>query len=768
MTSRKKRRNGADPNAEREAERYENPIASREHLLEILRDHGAPLTYERFAERLGLHDDEDRREALRRRLNAMVRDGQLLRNRRDGYIPLEAADLIRGRIIAHPDGFGFLHPDDGSDDLYLSSREMRSVLHGDRALARVSGIDRRGRREGMLVEVIERANEQLVGRLMQESGAWFVAPDNRRITQDVLIPSEQLGSARAGQIVVVTLTAQPSRRSAPVGRIERVLGDHMAPGMEIEVAIHAHGIPAYWPREVDAESATVPEQVPEADKPGRVDLRELPLVTIDGEDAKDFDDAVYCERRRKGWRLLVAIADVSHYVQPDSALDKEAQLRGTSVYFPGRVVPMLPEVLSNGLCSLNPEVDRLCMVCELSISDDGKITRSRFFEGLMRSHARLTYTEVASILIGGDKEAAKRRAALLPMLQELHSLYRTLKQARTRRGAIDFEGKETRIVFDEGRKIAAIEPVQRNDAHMLIEECMILANIAAARFLERYKVPGLFRVHEGPKEDKLEDLRRFLGECGLGLPGGEKPEARHFAELLRSVQGRADANVIETVLLRTLNQAVYSPENKGHFGLSLEQYAHFTSPIRRYPDLLVHRAIRHILQGGRPQGADNGVFKRAARAMTGRAPKQVYRYSHADMVKLGEQCSAHERRADEATWDVVGWLKCEYMRDHVGDSFDGVISSVTSFGLFIELDGVYVEGLAHITSLPKDYYHFDPVSHTMSGERSGRSYRLGDRIRVSVARVDLDERKIDFVPEKEDEQPSTGRSKRSRSRNKRK
>ncbi len=755
MTPPKKRASGGDPHGEREAQRYDRPIASREFILEILLDHGAPLTYERLAERLSIRD-EDGLEGLRRRLAAMVRDGQLLRNRRDGFVPVDAADLLRGRVIAHPDGFGFLHPDDDSGDLYLTPRQMRGVLHGDRALVRVAGIDRRGRREGAVVEVIERANEQLVGRLMNEGGAWYVIPDNRRITQNILVAAEHTGGAQPGQIVVLAVTSQPTWRSSAAGRVVQVLGDHMAPGLETEVAIHAHGIPHQWPQAAAQQAAALPAEVEEGDKRGRLDLRELPLVTIDGEDAKDFDDAVYCERRRSGWRLWVAIADVSHYVLPGSALDEEAVKRGTSVYFPGRVVPMLPEALSNGLCSLNPQVDRLCMVCELSIAGDGRITRSRFHEGVMRSQARLTYTEVAAMLLDDDQRLIARHGKLLQPLRELHRLYQALRGARQERGAIDFGSRETRIVFDDQRKIAAIEPVQRNDAHMLIEECMILANIAAARFLERHKIPALYRVHRGPGADKLEDLRSFLGECGLGLPGGDQPQARHYAELLRSVRGRADKPVIEKVLLRSLSQAVYTPNNEGHFGLALGQYAHFTSPIRRYPDLLVHRAIRHVLRGGRPQGQAEGALRRVARKVSGGSKKTEFQYSHADMVKLGERCSAAERRADEATWDVVGWLKCEYMRDHVGDCFSGVIATVTSFGLFIELDEIHVEGLAHITSLPKDYYRFDPISHTMNGERSGRCYRLGDRIRIRVMRVDLDERKIDFAPEDDEQKTPRG------------
>ncbi|MGK0673219.1 MAG: ribonuclease R [Halothiobacillaceae bacterium] len=712
-----------DPHAEREAEKYENPIASRELLLEMIKAHGGPTTFERLLLELG-YDDDERIEALRRRLRAMERDGQLIRNRKGGYVPLDKSELVRGRVIGHKDGFGFLVPDEGGDDVFLSARQMRALLHGDRAVVQITGIDQRGRREGALVEVLERANAEVVGRLVLESGVAFVIPDNKRITQDVLIPQDALGEAQDGQIVRVQLVEQPTFRNKPVGRVIEVLGDHMAPGMEIDVAIHTHGLRHTWPEDVLAQIAGLSEEVAEADKLGRVDLRDVPLITIDGEDARDFDDAVYCEPTAKGWRLIVAIADVSHYVTVGSPLDREAFLRSTSVYFPGRVIPMLPEILSNGLCSIKPHVDRLCMVCEMLINREGDIIRSRFYEGVMRSHARMTYTQVAKILLDKDEALRKEYAPIVPHLESLHGLYGVLMEARTRRGAMDFDTTETKIVFGDGHKIEAIVSYERNDAHRLIEECMIAANVAAARFLERRKIEGLYRVHERPAAEKIADLRTFLGELGLTLGGGDKPEAKDFNAVLEAAKGREDQRLIQTVVLRTMKQAVYSPDNVGHFGLAHPNYTHFTSPIRRYPDLLVHRAIRHILRTGGPEH---------------------FPYTHDELRLIGEHCSNNERRADEATRDATDWLKCEFMQDRVGEIFHGVITAVTSFGLFVELKGVFVEGLLHITALEKDYYHFDPVGHRLVGERSGQVYRLGDTITVQVARVDLDERKIDFV-----------------------
>lgn len=712
-----------DPHASREARKYERPIKSREFILDHLEQRKTPLSLEQIAVDLELNDEVDV-EALRRRLNAMERDGQLVRNRRGRYGVLSKMNLVRGRVIGHPDGFGFLVPDEGGDDVFLSAKQMRPVLHGDRVLIRLIGTDRRGRREGAVVEVLERNTQEVVGRYYMEGGLGFVLASNKRINHDIVIPPDQSGGALEGQIVVVAITDQPSMHSQPVGRVVEILGDRMAPGMEIEISIRSHGLPDRWPVEVEREAAAFAAEVPAEAGEGREDLRSVPLVTIDGEDAKDFDDAVYCERDGRGWRLLVAIADVSWYVRPGMALDEEARQRGNSVYFPGHVIPMLPEVLSNHLCSLRPQVDRLCMVCELRISAAGQIRGHRFFAGIMRSHERLTYNEVAQILVDENPETTARYNHLLPHLRELHKLYQALQKAREKRGAIDFDTTETRIVFGEQRKISRIVPVERNDAHRLIEQCMIAANVAAAEFLLERELPALYRTHPGPNSQKLDDLRNFLGGFGLKLGGGDTPAPRDYARLLAEIGDRPDRRLIETVLLRSLAQAVYGAENTGHFGLALEAYTHFTSPIRRYPDLLVHRAIRHALEGGKPEDAH---------------------YSLAEMQSMGEHCSMTERRADEATRDAVDWLKCEFMLNEVGGEFTGIITGVTSFGLFVELDEIYVQGLVHVTSLGDDYYHFDSVKHLLNGERTGTQYRLSDRVQVKVVRVDLDERTIDFV-----------------------
>ncbi len=711
-----------DPYAQREAEKYDNPIASRECILQLIEKTGKPLDRKEIAEAFAI-DDETQLEALRRRLRAMERDGQLLFNRGQRYCLVNNKDLIVGRIIGHADGFGFIRPDDGSDDLFLSPREMNPLLHNDRAMVRVVGIDKKGRREGAVVEILERNTHQVVGRLYKEDGFTYVIPDNKNISQTILLQKDGIGGAKQGQIVIAEIVEQPSKLRQPIGRIIEVLGDHLAPGMEIEMAIRSHELPYQWPEALLEEIKPLTPEVPEAAKAGRVDLRATPLVTIDGEDARDFDDAVYAKKTPSGWKLLVAIADVSHYVQIGTALDAEAKNRSTSVYFPENVIPMLPEVLSNGLCSLNPHVDRLCMVCEMLIDHDGNVTRAKFMEAVMNSHARLTYTEVAKMLVDGDAELQAKYQPVFKHLQELYALYQVLRMKREQRGAMDFDTQETRILFGDNRKISKIVPVTRNDAHKLIEECMITANSVAAKFLNGKKMPKLLRIHEGPSSDKLFALKTFLGELGLKMGGEAEPAPLDYMHLVNSIKGRPDAHLIQTVLLRSLSQAVYSPELKGHFGLALEAYAHFTSPIRRYPDLLVHRAIRHCLQGKK---ADS------------------FYYGVPDMVLLGEHCSANERRADDATRDVVNWLKCEYMMDKIGEEFTGIIPAVTSFGFFVELAEIFVEGLVHISNLGEDYFHFDPTSHRLQGERTNTTYRLGDSVKIKVVRVDLDEKKMDF------------------------
>ena len=716
-------------------------LPGRDSILQALTEHGVPLA-EPDLERL-LHVAPHQREAFARRIAAMERDGEIMRNRRNAICVVAKLDLIRGRVQGHPDGFGFLVRDGGGPDLFLGPKEMHQVLHGDRVVARISGTDRRGRPEGKIVEVLEHAHQRLVGRLHREHGILFVTAEDKRISQEFLVPPHAEDGAEPGQVVTVEIVAQPSKHAQPVAHVVEVLGNYADPGMEIEIALRKHALPHVFPRAVERLCAALPDAVTAEDRNGRTDLTRLPLVTIDGETAKDFDDAVYCEPlapqpplkrgspaflppldkggSQGGFRLVVAIADVSHYVKHGDALDREAQLRGNSVYFPRRVIPMLPEKLSNDLCSLNPKVPRLAMACDMRIDAHGEIQSYKFYPALIRSHARLTYTEVAAMLEDTGNEAARRHRALLPHMRELYRLYKQLARARERRGAIDFETIETEMIFDEHGKIARIIPVKRNDAHRVIEECMLAANVCTSDFLRGRDHPMLYRIHEGPTPEKLAALRDFLKGFGLQLGGGDDPHARDYAKLLARAKDRPDVQLLQTVMLRSLQQAVYSPDNVGHFGLAYESYTHFTSPIRRYPDLLVHRAIKAVLRRRR--------------------------YEPGDWHEFGAHCSMTERRADEATRDVTAWLKCYYMKDRVGEIFAGSISGVTAFGVFVALDDVYVEGLVHVSDLGSDYFHFDAAKHHLMGERTKQRFRLGDRLRVKVVRVDLDTSRIDFTLE---------------------
>jgi len=711
-----------DPYAAREAERYAQPIASREAILQLLDRCDGPQNAEEIGARLGL-TEPDRADALAKRLGAMVRDGQLVQNRRGGFAPVLVTNLIPGVVIANPEGFGFLRPDEGGDDLFLPPYEMRKVMHGDRALANVTGIDRRGRREGSIARVLERGVNRLIGNFSVELGINYVVPDDKRIQRSIQIPADAIGGAKDGQLVVCELTQAPDTRRPPIGKVIAVLGDKLTPSLVVETAIHGHDLPHEFPPEVLDEATAIPMTVDPATIGTRVDLRALPLVTIDGEDAKDFDDAVFCEPNRDGFRLVVAIADVSHYVRPGTPLDEEALKRATSVYFPGYVVPMLPETLSNGICSLRPKEDRMCFVCDMQVDRKGEVVQSRFYEAVMNSHARLTYTQVWNAVGEDDADAKAFIGPLLPQIQSLHQLYRILAKARERRGAIEFESSEVRFVLDNRGEVTQAGMLVRNDAHKLIEECMIAANVEAARYLLATHIPAPFRVHERPPESKFADLLEFLKEFKLSLPAWSKVQPGDYTRLLKKVRERPDAALLESVLLRSQSLAVYSPDNNGHFGLALEAYAHFTSPIRRYPDLLVHRAIKYALTGG---------------------PRDKYTYTPREMAALALQCSERERRADEAEREVDERFRAAWMEKHVGGQFDGVISGVTSFGLFVELDDSKVNGLVHVTQLPHDYYQFDPLRKTLTGDRRGVQFRLGDRVRILVLKASMEDRKIDF------------------------
>ena len=664
----------------------------------------------------------------------------------------------------HRDGHGFVMADDGRPDLFLPPNEMRAVLHKDRVKARIVRQDRKGRPEGKVLEILERSNQPIIGRLLQENGIWLVAPEDRRYGQDVIIPKDAIAQANAGQVVVVELTEAPALYGQPVGRIVEVLGEVDDPGMEIEIAVRKYGVPHVFSDACLQAAKALPVTVQSDDWPGRIDLTDVPLVTIDGEDARDFDDAVYCEpavisgrgkSARHGWRLLVAIADVSHYVRTGNAIDIDAYDRATSVYFPRRVIPMLPEKLSNGLCSLNPDVDRLCMVCDMLITDGGDLHGYQFYPAVMHSHARFTYTQVADILSNTRGLEARKAQDRVEDLMHLHGVFKALHGSRERRGALDLDTVETQIVCDESGRIEKIIPRVRNDAHRLIEECMLAANVCAADFITHHKQAGLFRVHEGPTPEKIEILRNFLRTMGVPLSVSDEPTTEEFAAIADATKDRPDAEQIHMMLLRSMQQAIYTPTNSGHFGLAYDGYTHFTSPIRRYPDLLVHRVIKSILLGQRyvlpalptPGEAHAKLSKRLEKVAAARGRPAPARKSSAEIQAweaAGLHCSANERRADEASRDVEAWLKCKYMRDFLGEEFGGRVTTVTSFGLFVTLDAMYVEGLVHITELGSDYFRFDEARQELRGERTGVRFALGSRVQVQVIRVDLDGRRIDF------------------------
>ena len=717
MKKTSKRQN--DPHAKREAAQYDTPLPSRELIMQTMQEQGVPLHVETLCDLLEIRDEE--REVFSKRLNAMEREGQIMPNRKGLLCLAEKIDAIAGTVQGHPDGFGFLVPDDKvkhPDDLFLAPKEMQQVMHGDRAMVRMSGLDRKGRPEGKIVEVLERTNKSLVGRVVRGQGVTIVAAEDKRINQDILIPYHLDMGAKVGQVVMVEITEQPSANAHPMGKVVQILGNYADSGMEIEIALRKHKLPHQFSPAALHQAQAIPKLVQANDYKGRIDLRTLPLITIDGETARDFDDAVYAEKSGDGWRLVVAIADVSFYVKPDDALDKDALERGNSIYFPRRVIPMLPEALSNGLCSLNPDVERLCMVCDMVVSADGKVQKYKFYPSVMLSRARMTYTKVAEMLENPHGETAKEYAHIMPHVQNLYALFKAMLIQRQKRGAIEFETSETMMIFNDQGKIDSIVPTTRNEAHRIIEECMLAANVCAADFLHANKHAALYRIHEGPTPEKLTLLRTFMAEFGFGVGGGDKPHAKDYAKLMEQIKLRPDEQLLQTVLLRSMQQAVYSPDNVGHFGLAYDAYAHFTSPIRRYPDLLIHRAIKATLNGET--------------------------YKAKDWNNLGAHCSMTERRADDASRDVTNWLKCFYMQDKIGEVFEGTVAGVTAFGVFVALDGVYVEGLLHVTELGNDYFHYDKARHEMIGERTAVRYRLGDRLTIKVARVDLETSKMDF------------------------
>ena len=704
-----------DPFLEREKQRYENPLPSREWIIELLEKKGVPLKIEKLAEILSISVEEY--EFFERRIKAMARDGQVLINRRGAVCAADKLALVKCRVEAHKDGFGFAVPLNPTNegDLVLYERQMRGLMHGDIITVRPAGTDRRGRREGQVLDIVERAQKQVVGRFYIERGIAILEPEDKRLSQSILLEPESVSKFKPvqGQVIVGDIEIYPDGNRPAVAKVVEVLGDYGDSGMEIEIAVRKHNLPHIFSQACQKEADCIPDHVLEKDLLGRVDLRNLPLVTIDGETARDFDDAVYAEKVGKNYRLIVAIADVSHYVQPGDAIDRDAMQRTTSVYFPRRVIPMLPEKLSNGICSLNPKVNRLCMVCDMVITYAGNVKEYKFYPAVMRSAARLTYTQVWNWLSTDGNYPFKQQ------IDTLYKLYQVLEKKRRQRGAMEFESTETQMLFNDNGKIERIVPVVRNDAHKLIEECMLAANVCAAQFLLKNKHSVLFRNHLGPTPEKLATLREQLGLLGLHLSGGDQPSPKDYAALSEKIQSRPDRELLQVMLLRSMQQAVYESNNEGHFGLAYEAYAHFTSPIRRYPDLTLHRAIKAVLKGEK--------------------------YQPDSWQALGVACSFNERRADDASRDVENWLKTYYMQDKVGETFEGRVSGIANFGIFVTLEDIHIEGMVHVSDLGEDYFNYRPEIMAMVGERSGVRFNVGDKVLVKVARADLDTSKIDLV-----------------------
>ncbi|MEK9932478.1 MAG: ribonuclease R [Methylophilaceae bacterium] len=718
MAKKTKKIRNSDPFLNREKENYQNPIPSRELILEVMNDHGVPIPKKELIKKLEITKDEY--PFFEKRIGAMARQGQILINRKDILCISKKLNLIPGKIMGHPDGFGFLIPEDSSlQDVFISPKEMSKVFHNDEVMVQVTGLDKKGRQEGVIVEVLSRGNSIIVGRVIQNHGVTIVRAEDKRISQDILVPYHQDMNAQPGQVVEVEMTTQPDFRTKPMGQITKIIGNYSDSGIEIEIALRKHHLPYEFSKDAIKESESFKDEILISEYKDHADLTKLDFVTIDGETAKDFDDAVFAEKAESNMRLFVAIADVSSYVSINSQLDKEALSRGNSVYFPRRVIPMLPEKLSNGLCSLNPQVNRLTMVCEMVIDNEGLVSEFKFYPAIIFSKARLTYTIAHKILYENDDDLTKKYSHVLTNLKSLKKVYDLLSKQREKRSAIEFDSVETAINFNEDGKIDSIQPVHRNEAHKIIEECMLAANVSAAKFLLKENSPAIYRNHESPKEEKLELLKNYIAEFGLKLGGGQKPSAKDYSALLQSIRSRPESQMLQTMILRSMQQAVYETKNKGHFGLAYDTYTHFTSPIRRYPDLIVHRAIKEKLK------------------------RNELRVK--DLDGIAKQCSTTERRADEASRDVEDWLKCYFMKDRLGDVFSGTISSVTGFGVFVSLDEIYIEGLIHVTDLGNDYYVFNKSKHALIGERSGKSFGMGDRVKIKVAKIDMELSRIDLI-----------------------
>ena len=728
-----------DPNFQREASIYVKPVASRELLLQLISEHSKPVSLEQLTQELGL-TDPDQIEGLRRRIVAMVRDGQIKADSNNVFQLMARSSLKSGRISATKDGTGYCIFDDVSEPLLIRAQQMRQVFDGDQVLVN-ERIQAGYEPDGVIVEVTERNTLSIVGNFYRTPSTSYVVPLNKRNQHISIHISGDTSDIAEGALVEVKIDQQPAITAMSQGQIHKVF-DRTQAGQEIEIALLNHRLRHEWTEKLLQEAEKVPSAITDQQIKTRFDLREQAFVTIDGEDSKDFDDAVFCKKEKSGFRLWVAIADVSEYVQPGQALDLEAQLRGNSVYFPREVLPMLPERLSNGICSLNPNQDRLALVCEMRVTAKGNVTDFFFFEAVFRSHARLTYGQVASVL--ENKEKSQLTKEVSANLVALEKVYQAFLHSRNKRGALTIELPELRFIFENDR-VKSLTHTTRNIAHKIIEEAMLAANVCAAKLLAEQKIPTLYRKHDDPDTARVTEFQQFLKLLGLRLAGNGEPRPKHFLNLIEQLDKIVNADIILMQILRTMSKAEYTPDQLPHFGLAYESYTHFTSPIRRYPDLLVHRAIRSLIHSrkkttGVKRVKGSGIWKN----------KESYPYDKQQLATIGRHCTDTEKRAEDASRDVQQYLRCTYLQKFVGDSFQGIVKTVTKFGLFVEMEKTYSEGLLHISQLRGDYYIFDKNSMSLRGEHSGVTYSTGTKVGVRLVKVDIEQGMIDLELDKDE------------------
>ena len=699
--------------------RKQSPDLSTEEILKLMREDDRPLLLREILRRLSLQKEQ--RQKARGLLRDLAEVGRVVRIRGNRYGLPSKMNLVVGRIKTHPDGYGFVVPEaEGQEDIFISPRNLKEAMHGDRVVARIESIRKKGK-EGSIIRILERKTRKVVGKFMRAKNYFYVIPEDDRILPEVFIPEGETKRARSNQIVVAEITRYPTERARPEGRITHILGYPDDPEIDPQIVTHKYDLPSRFTSPALEEAKSLPPAPSSYEYRNRVDLRGIPTLTIDGENARDFDDAVSVERERDGGvKLYVSISDVSHYVREGTSLDGEAYSRGTSVYFPDRAIPMFPVELSNEICCLHPKVDRLTLTAELRYDGNGERKGVRFYPSVIRSDERLTYTWVKKILVDGDPELGERFGPLLPSLDLMADLCQELRRRRTERGAIDFDLPEPEIILNLQGETEDVVRAERNLAHQIIEEFMIAANEAVAHFMEERGVPFIYRIHEPPKKEAIDEFRSFISHLGYRMRKESDHSPKEFQKVLSDVKERPEERVVNEILLRSMKWAKYSAKNSGHFGLASDGYTHFTSPIRRYPDLIVHRLLKKVLS------------------------KEEMKVSEGVLAEMADHLSNRERVAMEAEREILDRYRVRFMKDKIGEEYEGIISGVAAFGFFVELKDIFVEGLVRMTSLHDDYYQYHEKKYCLVGERTHKTFRIGDEVRVRVDRVDVESRHIDF------------------------